>query len=236
MLEGLFVTGTDTGVGKTIVASALVAALRARGVRACGTKPVESGCGRDPGTGELVPADGVLLRAASGDAEPLEAIAPVRLEHPLAPLAASRTGGAPVDPARLVRAVEELKARHEMVVVEGIGGFKVPLAEGFMVADLAERLGLPVLVVASPFLGTINHTLLTVEAAGLAGLEVKGVVLCFHRPQEDTLAESTNPGMLEELLLDVPLLGIFDHQKDMSPAALAVAAEEAVDIGALFGF
>ena len=234
MKEGIFVTGTDTGVGKTIVAGAMVAALRARGVKACGVKPIESGCELNPVIGSLIPADGAFLQKASGGGEDLDLIAPVRFEAPLAPLAAARVVGEVVRVEAALHAVDELQGKYDTLIVEGIGGLMVPVAERYMVSDMARDIGFPLIVVASTFLGTINHTLLTVRRAQEEGLEVEGVVLCYHREPEGTLAESTNARMLEEYL-NVPLLGTFPYLEDTSPEALAQAAEEALDIGILFG-
>jgi dethiobiotin synthetase len=125
--------------------------------------------------------------------------------------------------------------RYDAVVVEGIGGLLVPIQEGYFVLDLARDTGLPLVVTASPFLGTLNHTLLTVERALDAGLQVAGVILCYHRPPEGTLAERTNPGVLGRLL-PVPLLGTLPHLDELSPDALAAAAEEHLKLDVLFSF
>lgn len=236
MVDGFFITGTDTGVGKTIVTASLVAALRARGVRACGAKPIESGCALDKASGDLVPSDGQLLQRASGGAESLELITPVRMEAPLAPLAAARLVGQVGEPVMVkdaLGAVAALRGKHDVLLVEGIGGLMVPVAEGYMVSDLARDIGLPLIVVASPFLGTLNHTLLTVGRALSEGLSVAGVMLCQHRPPEGTLAEDTNPALLEELL-DVPLLGTIPFTVEVDLDSLAHHAEKALDIEALF--
>ncbi|MCK4910170.1 MAG: dethiobiotin synthase [Thermodesulfovibrionales bacterium] len=234
MTKGIFITATDTGVGKTVVAAAMVAALRARGVRACGVKPIESGCVPNPVIGSLVPADGTFLQKASGGKESLELITPLRFEAPLAPLAAAREVGEEVRVEKAMKAIDELESRYDVLVVEGIGGLMVPVAERYMVSDMARDIGYPLIVVASPFLGTINHTLLTVRRAQEEGLEVEGVVLCYHRQPEDTLAESTNPRMLEQFL-NVPLLGTVPYIEDTSQETLRRAAEGALDIGLLFG-
>ena len=234
MTKGIFVTATDTGVGKTIVAGAMVAALRARGVRACGAKPIESGCVPNPVIGTLMPADGVFLQKASGGQESLDLICPVRFEAPLAPLAAAQEAGEVVRVEEALKAVDELQGKYDTLIVEGIGGLMVPVAERYMVSDMARDIGYPLIVVASPFLGTINHTLLTVRRAQDEGLEVEGVVLCYHRKPEGTLAERTNPRMLEQFL-NVPLLGTFPFLENTEVDTLAQAAEDALDIRLLFG-
>lgn len=234
MTRGLFITATDTGVGKTVVAASLVAALRARGVRACGVKPIESGCVPNPVTGSLMPVDGAVLQKASGGEELLELITPLRFEAPLAPLAAAREAGEVVHVEKAMKAIDELQGRYDTLIVEGIGGLMVPVSERYMVSDMARDIGFPLIVVASPFLGTINHTLLTVRRAQDEGLEVAGVVLCYHRKPEGTLAERTNPGMLEEHL-NVPLLGTIPYMEDTEVDTLARAAEDALDIAGFFG-
>jgi dethiobiotin synthetase len=170
-VRGLFVTATDTGVGKTEVACALIRAARARGLDAIGMKPAQSGA--EPG----VPSDAERLRDACDRAEPLEAICPYSFAAPLAPAAAARLEGRAVSLDRIVDAARALAARHAAVVVEGAGGLLVPLTERETYADLAVALGLPVLVVARAGLGTVNHTALTCEALARRGLAVAAVVL-----------------------------------------------------------
>jgi dethiobiotin synthetase len=235
MVDGFFITGTDTGVGKSIVTASIVAALRMRGVEACGAKPIESGCIRDPASGVLLPADGEFLQRASGGMESIDMITPLRFESPLAPLAAAREEGAEVKVELALNAVRRLRENYTSVLVEGIGGLMVPVAEGYMVLDLARDIGMPMIVVASPFLGTINHTLLTVGRAKSEGIHIAGVILCQHREPENTLAERRNPEMLREALKDVSLLGTIEYLKDTELATLAKAAEDAINLDELFG-
>ena len=168
---GVFVTGTDTGVGKTVVACALVRALRARGIDAGAMKPIETGVG--PGG----PADAIALRAAAGERDPLADVCPQRFALAAAPEVAARADGRAVDLAAIDAAWLRLCARREFLVVEGAGGLLVPIAAQFSMADFAARLALPVLVVARAALGTINHTRLTLAAARARGLRVAGVVI-----------------------------------------------------------
>ena len=171
-MRGCFVTGTDTGVGKTVLAAAIVAALRARGVDVAAFKPVVTGLDEpEPGR----PADHELLGAAAG-ATP-ESVAPLRFGPPVSPHLAAELAGVEIEPGGLVAGARAAGARAEALVVEGVGGLLVPLAPDFSVRDLAAALGLPVVVAARPGLGTISHTLLTVEAARAAGLDVRAVVL-----------------------------------------------------------
>ncbi len=170
-MRGLFVTATDTGVGKTEIACALVAAARAAGVDAVGMKPAQSGV--SPGE----PSDADRLHAASGGVEPLEALCPYSLAAPLAPAIAARVEGKEISFARVLEAARTLAARHAAVVVEGAGGLLVPLTETETYADLAIALALPVVVVGRAGLGTVNHTALTVEALRRRGLAVAAIVL-----------------------------------------------------------
>jgi dethiobiotin synthetase len=178
-VRGLFVTATDTGVGKTEVACALLRAARAAGLDAVGMKPAQSGAT----DGE--PSDAERLRAASDGVEPLEAICPYALRAPLAPAVAARLEGVSVSLPRILDAAGALAARHAAVLVEGAGGLLVPLTERETYADLAVALALPVLVVARAGLGTVNHAALTVEALRRRGLAIAGIVLNRTGPDDD---------------------------------------------------
>jgi dethiobiotin synthetase len=171
-LRGLFVTGTDTGVGKTVLAAAVAAALRADGVDVAAFKPAVTGLD-EVGGSESRPADHELLAAAAG--RRAEEVTAHRFGPALSPHLAAELAGTALDPAALVAAARGLLA--DVVVAEGVGGLLVPLTLGYTVRDLAVDLGWPVVVAARPGLGTINHSLLTVEAARAAGLDVRAVVL-----------------------------------------------------------
>jgi dethiobiotin synthetase len=191
-MRGLFVTGTDTGVGKTVVAGALCASLRAAGVRVAAVKPVLSGLDEPDDSGW--PPDHELLAAATG-ARP-DDVAPLRFGPPVSPHLAAELAGTTIDPADLVAAVRRAAATAEVTVVEGVGGLLVPLAPGHAVRDLATTLGLPLVVAARPGLGTINHTLLTVEAARAAALDVRAIVLTPW-PAEPSVVERSNRATIE---------------------------------------
>jgi len=201
---GLFVTGTDTGVGKTVVACALVRALRARGLDAGAMKPAETGVGPEG------PLDALALAEAAGGADPLDDVCPQRFALPAAPTVAAAAEGRAVDRAAIRSAFARLRERRDLVVVEGAGGLLVPLAEGASMADLARELGLPVVVVARAALGTINHTLLTLEAAASRGLRLAGVVVS-HAGGPLSEADAANLGALrtalgERLVGEIPPL------------------------------
>lgn len=232
-LPGLVVVGTDTGVGKTRIAAGLVRALRRRGVEAVPWKPWASGVARDHVTpGE--DAD-LLLRAAGWGPERLADVSPVRWSEPLAPAVAEMRAARFVRPADVVA---KAPASGDLLVVEGCGGLLVPLAidergEDYDVRELCWDLGLPVVVVARPGLGTINHTRLTVEAARNAGLRVIGVVVSGASLDTADLAERTNPSALRATL-PVPLLGVVPHVVAPDDVdALADALEGSLDVAGL---
>ena len=192
-MAGLFVTGTDTDVGKTFVSCALARGLRERGVDVGVMKPVETGV---PDAG---PLDARALREAAGVDDPIELVCPLRFEMPAAPEAAARAEGVGVSLESIDAAYGTLRARHEMLLVEGAGGLLVPFDAKTTMADLALRLELPVLLVARTALGTINHTLLSLEACAARGLEVVGVVLS-HATGELSHADAANLEILRETL------------------------------------
>lgn len=174
-LHGVFVTGTDTGVGKTRVAAALAGLLAQRGVSVRPRKPVESGCSWKEGG--LFPHDAYALKLAAGALEPLEIVCPYPFQPAIAPDRAARLAGRPLTVDALAEACRCGVAERDFLLVEGAGGFYSPLAEDGLNADLAVALGLPVLLVAADRLGCINHALLAVEAVRRRGLELAGVLL-----------------------------------------------------------
>jgi len=185
------VSGTGTEVGKTVVAAAIARTLAIEGRRVAVFKPAVTGLD-DPGE-----PDHALLRRAAGSTQADEEIAPYRYGPPASPHLAAALAGERIDPGRLRTTAAEAGARAEALVCEGVGGLLVPLAPGYLVRDLAVDIGLPLAIAASPGLGTINHTLLTVEAARGAGLEVSLVVLTpwpddpgeIERSNRETIAE-----------------------------------------------
>ncbi|MDP3183275.1 MAG: dethiobiotin synthase [Desulfobaccales bacterium] len=215
-LKGVFVTGTDTGVGKTWIAAGLTAVLRQWGLKAVYFKPVQSGCPEE--NGRLVPTDARLAQELAGLREPLELLTPIALRLPLAPGVAAPREGVQVDLEKVAAAIRELAGRYEFLVVEGAGGLYVPLiGTRFLVLNLVPWLRLPLLVVARAGLGTINHTALTVMAARQNGLPVAGVILNRY-PDKPSLAEETNPEVIEAIT-EVPVLGKIPEVADLeSPA------------------
>jgi dethiobiotin synthetase len=171
MIQGFFVTGTDTGVGKTVVACALIRLLRSRGVDAVGFKPMVSG--EVGGRWEDVDA----LCEASGRVEPPEHVCPLRFRAPMAPVQAARLEGGAPDMSLCERALAALVERREMVVAEGIGGLLVPLDERTLVVDFIKRTGFHAVLATRAQLGTVNHTLLTLRELARADIPVAGVVM-----------------------------------------------------------
>lgn len=216
----LFVAGTDTGVGKTYVATALCRALRERGVRVAAFKPVETGC-----DDASAPADALALKAAAGLPIDLDEVCPYRFRAPLAPAIAARQEGRTVDLGLVEERLDSLRRKSDLVVCEGAGGLLVPLSHGVLTADWIVRQGFPVLLVARLGLGTINHTLLSVRWLRDHGVPFLGTVLSASEPVSDRAAES-NPDTLSAFP-EVRLLGVSrrDLPPPIPPAAVdAVAA------------
>ncbi len=200
----LFLTGTDTNVGKTYVAALLVRALRAAGHDCVGLKPICCG-DRD---------DAEALHAASDGASPLNDINPVWLRPPVAPYTASIIENRTVDLDLIREAFGRARSAHASLIVEGAGGWLVPITRDFFVADLALEMGLPVAIVVANKLGAINHTLLTLAAIRARGLDCAGLIL-NRTAAEDDLATTTNRAVLEDLA-GVPILFDIAHgQRDL---------------------
>lgn len=210
MSRGIFVTGTDTGVGKTIVAATLARLLRMNGVKVGVMKPVTSGCREDDG--QLVSDDALLLCQAAG-VPFTEDIAPYRLREALAPAEAAKCDGVRIDLSVIKASFDRLVSSYDYVIVEGAGGLMVPLSGGLLIADLARELGLPLLVVARPGLGTINHTVLTCFAAQQMGLGVAGVII-NGMPEYPDLAEKSAPHHIGSLC-GAPVLGIWPQRAEV---------------------
>ncbi len=203
MGKGIFITGTDTGVGKTVFACGLAGYLRELGYCVGVMKPAETGC--EERDGKLHPDDAVHLKNASGCAEPIEKICPYRLPEPLAPSVAADRAGVKIDIDHLLSVYAEISARHDIVLVEGAGGLMVPILPSYTYADLARVMKLPTVVVAANKLGVINHLLLTLEHASCKRLTTIGYML-NRLSSEFSLAADTNREALLGLTA-VPCLG-----------------------------
>jgi dethiobiotin synthetase len=217
--RGVFVTGTDTGVGKTVVSAAIVAALRARGHAVRALKPLITGLD-DPPDPVWPPDHEVLARVSGNDAS---AVALLGYGPAVSPHLAAELSGRPVRPHELERAIRSAVRNGEVAVVEGAGGLLVPIAPGYDMRALAVALELPVVVVARPGLGTINHTLLTLEAARSRGLSVAAVVL-NPWPAEPDEVERSNRATIAELG-DVSVT-VLPRLTAPEPEALAAAGAE----------
>ncbi len=194
-----FITGTSTDAGKTYVTCLLLRALTAQGTRAVGFKPVTCG-GRE---------DAIALRDAGTPGPDLDLINPVAYRQPLAPMAAALLENRPFDDAPILAAWAELTAQYDRVLVEGAGGWEVPLSKGRTIADLAALLNLPVIVVADNRLGSLNHTILTVRAIQHRGLSCAGIIL--NHPADSRDLASISNSLILQSMLDVPILAEIMH-------------------------
>jgi dethiobiotin synthetase len=202
-------------VGKTAIAGALALLARERGRKVGVFKPVATGCRRDVRLG-LVCEDAEFL-AHCADAEvTLETINPVRYAGDLAPMVAAERSKRPVDWKAIDTSLDRVRQTSDWLIVEGAGGLLVPIDRKKNMADLAKRLGLPLVIVARPGLGTINHTLLTIEAARQRQLKIAAVVINRYHPHAATLAEETNPEVIGRLArIKIPLVVPFDPKLDI---------------------
>jgi dethiobiotin synthetase len=217
---GVFVTGTGTEVGKTVVAAVIARTARAAGRSVAVFKPAVSGLDELDGA----EPDHELLRRAAGSAQNDDEVAPYRYGPAVSPHLAAELAGAAIDPAHLREAAQRSATNAEVLVVEGVGGFLVPLTREYLVRDFAIDLGLPVVVVASPGLGTINHTLLTIEAVRRAGLEVRAVVMTPWPHEPDSMAQSNRETVAELGDVTVDVLARLDLADPASWPALKPVA------------
>ena len=195
-MPGIFITGTDTGVGKTYVTQYLAEEFRRQGSDVGIMKPISCGPAKDN--------DALLLKKRLKINDPIHLINPIHLKHPLAPIPAARLEKKKIDLKKIFSAFKELEKKHDLVLVEGVGGVAVPINKNYCVIDLIKDLKLPTIIVARAGLGTINHTLLTVSALREQGIEIMGIILNSFRGKE--LSEKSNAEMIEELS-GVPVIG-----------------------------
>jgi dethiobiotin synthetase len=235
LIPGLLVTGTDTGIGKTIIAGAIADWFRRQGKRIAVCKPAGSGCvHRREG---LVSEDAEFLAHCANTHHPLDVVCPVRYAEPLAPAIAAERVGAPLDWSVIDRAIQTMSRDSDVMIVEGVGGLMVPMDEKHTFLDVARWLQLPAVVVGRPALGTINHTLLTVNVLRDAGVKVAGVVINRYPAETPTVAEETNPRAIERWG-KVPVLAIVPDYRGSITTQLpadVVAAIDPVDWARLAG-
>lgn len=233
---GIFITGTDTGVGKTVVAAGLALVLRERGIRVGVMKPVATGC---VGDGKrLVSEDAVyLFEAAENEHPPLTN--PLRFRNPVAPSVASVIEKREIPIEKLLKAYRDLHRHYDFVIVEGIGGLLVPLTKEYFVANLIHEFNIPLVIVARGGLGTINHTLLTVDAAVIRGFEVRGIIFNRMPRVNFSMAEITNPKVVHDLT-GIPILGTLPELEDVDVercrfGSLREVFKERIDLDRLLG-
>jgi dethiobiotin synthetase len=227
---GLFVAGTDTGVGKTVVTGGLAAALREDGLNLGVWKPVQSG-------GETEEErDSYRLRTLSGVADACEEIAPFSFAAPMTPLLAAEAEGVSLSLETIIASGRPLKRRHDALLVEGAGGLAVPLTASELMIDLAARLGMPLLLVGRAGLGTINHTLLSVEYARQRGITVAGVILNGSRADNGDQSVVSNAAMIERFG-NVPVLGQIPWlEGNMTRAGVIEAIRRHADLERIRGW
>jgi len=233
---GLFVTGTDTGVGKTAVAGGLAAILRRRGLRVGVLKPVQTGAIEVAGRYES--EDIKFLAAASGCAEDQALICPYRLKLPAAPSLAAEAEGIEINLEVIKESYYRLAKLYDIVIVEGAGGLMVPLVRDYTFLNLAQELELPVVIVARSTLGTINHSVLTANKALAAGLDVHGIILNYSEPWPEGVVEKNNPRLIGQLTR-APILGILPYSPKVSVEKTCLGnmpelMEEHLALGPLF--
>lgn len=210
MPRGIFITGTDTGVGKTVVSAGLAMALKKRGMKVGVMKPVATGCFGD---GRLISADAVyLFEAAENEYAPLTS--PVRFRNPVAPSIASIYEQKEIDLNTIRRAFRQLQKHYDYLIVEGIGGMLVPIKKNYLVANMIREMDLPIVIVSHVSLGAINHTLLTVDSALIRGFPIKGIIFNRAPLVNYSLAELTNPRAIHELT-SLPVLGTLPDIEDL---------------------
>ena len=224
MKRGIFITGTDTDVGKTWIASGIAAALHKRGIDVGVYKPFMSGYKReDP------QSDAAILKAMSGDGNALDQINPYAFEEPLAPYVAASRQGLDIRQADVTTHFKTIQPTHDFFIVEGAGGLMAPLGQDFHVGDLAADFGLPVVMIAKCGLGTVNHTLLTIEKLRQLGLEITGIIMNGFHDDVTDVPEQTNRALLEAFT-DVPIIGEVPFRYRLRKSEHIQLIEESIDL------
>ncbi len=226
-IPGLFITATDTEVGKTVIAGAIANYFLRRGLRVAVSKPMASGCvHRREG---LVSEDAEFLASCADARFPLDLICTQRYKEPLAPAVAADRAKQPLDWAMIDRSLKLMASESDVIIVEGVGGIMVPLDREHTTLDLAKWLKLPTVIVARAGLGTINHSLLTIDALKRAGVKVAGVVINRHPPDTPGTAEETNPRWIEKFG-KVPILAIVPNDPRLRHPPLPGTIRSAIDM------
>jgi dethiobiotin synthetase len=224
--RGFFVTGTDTGVGKTYVTAALARCERSLGRTVFAFKPIETGC-RWIGT-ELVGEDQLLLCDAAGDWQRGRLAGAYRFTSPVAPLVAASKARERIDVADVIALVREGSRLADLTLVEGAGGWRVPITEQVRMSELARELGFPIIVVARATLGTLNHTVLTIEAVERDGCELAAIVMS-RRPEDDIDLATSNLGQIERLTGCRPIVVSADDPSSQLESFLVDTMRQSAD-------
>ena len=236
MGKGVFVTGTDTGVGKTVVTAGLVSLSIKEGLDVGVMKPIETGCPKR--NGRLVPRDAIFLKVVSGSKDDLSLINPYRFSKPLAPLIAAEIDQKKIKIGKISSAYEKLRKKHDIIFVEGAGGLLVPLTGKLTNLDLILKLDLPIIVVVGSKLGAVNHTLLTLSWARENGVKILGLLINQPNPSPSSrksLVEKTNPGLIRSfaevpILGEVPYIPSISRPHIFSKSAVMNILERAIDL------
>ncbi|MEN8213341.1 MAG: dethiobiotin synthase [Pseudomonadota bacterium] len=219
-MSGYFITGTDTGVGKTVVTLAVMEKLKQQGLTVAGFKPVASGCSR--GVDGLRNSDAVQIMQAGSCELPYSLVNPYAFEPPIAPHLAAARSGEPIRIERIASIYRQLEQRAERVVMEGAGGWAVPLGDDAMLPDVACRLGLTVILVVGLRLGCINHALLTAAAIRMSGLEFGGWIANQQQPELDAMDDIVDA---MQQRIDAPLVGVVPWRENPKPGEIAAYLE-----------
>ena len=233
MTKGIFITGTDTGIGKTIIAGGITASLKSRKIDVGVMKPIETGISKVNGSWKL--QDGEFLKKAADINDPDHLITPYCFKNPLAPYAAADLENIRIDLNKVHHAFIELTSRHQFVVIEGAGGLLVPIQKDYLHANLIKDFNIPVVVVARSGLGTINHTLLTLKVAQSYGIKVSGIIFNNYSDRNYGTAEKTNPKIIEDLS-SIPVLGEMPFLSNLSLKNLVRSIEKNIDIKKIIPF
>jgi dethiobiotin synthetase len=220
-MKSLFVTGTDTGVGKTVVTACLISVYKKYQIDVGVMKPIETGV--DSKCSSSANSDALFLMEVAGSGDSLEEVSPIRLKPAASPYQAALLENRDLDVGAIVENFRELSTRHDCMLVEGIGGLMVPITKTYMVQDLVCDLGLPMIIVARNQVGTLNHTLLTLRSAKQKGITVCGVILNQTSPAEITEIERGQAEILQELS-GVPVLGLCPYFESVDAHGIAPSA------------
>jgi len=212
-VNGFFITGTDTDVGKTVVTACLSILFKNQGMDVGVMKPIETGV--DPECSSAANSDAKFLMEVSSSTDAEDEVCPYRLKTPASPYQSSQIASIQIQPATLLEKFKVLQSRHSTLLVEGVGGLMVPITKRYNVADLALEMALPLIIVSRLKIGTLNHTSLTINAARQHGLKIKGIILNQQEKGDPDDVEKQQGKLIEELS-DTPILGTCPYIEDVS--------------------